>query len=279
MVKYKIIKYGNEYNKWKKENQYYGKQISILGDSISTLNGYNPRGYNIFYDEEKCKQSGVNTYEDTWWGKVIDFFGGELLINNSWSGSRVAKLPDSDRLFPSGCSDERTGKLHIKRKIKDIVPNVIIIYLGTNDWGFGTMLGNNKSDFCDETYFAYAYSEMLRKVILNYPNSEIWCCSLASTYMYSNQNFKFPYSYAGTHIVKYNDVIKENVEAYKGKAEGEIKYVDLYRYNMPYDTIDGIHPNLWGMNTLALLVLQETAGDEGIKFLNIYLHFQQTILQ
>lgn len=26
---------------------------------------------------------------DTWWGKVIEFFGGELLVNNSWSGSCV----------------------------------------------------------------------------------------------------------------------------------------------------------------------------------------------
>lgn len=36
------------------------------------------------------------------------------------------------------------------------------------------------------------------------------------------------------------------------------------------DTIDGTPPNLWGMNTLVLLVLQKTAGPEGIKFLNIY---------
>lgn len=48
---------------------------------------------------------------DTWWGKVIDFFGGELLVNNSWSGSPVTG--SSATLFPSGCSDERTSHLHI----------------------------------------------------------------------------------------------------------------------------------------------------------------------
>ena len=67
--------------------------------------------------------------KDTWWGKVIDYFGGELLVNNSWSGCRVTKLPNSNMLFPSGCSDERTGDLHIN----GIMPDVIIIYLGFND--------------------------------------------------------------------------------------------------------------------------------------------------
>ena len=61
--------------------------------------------------------------EDTWWDKVIGFFGGELLVNNSWSGSRVTKLPSSTTLFPSGCSDERTSALHIN----DVKPDVIIV--------------------------------------------------------------------------------------------------------------------------------------------------------
>lgn len=34
--------------KWQYHNKYYGKQFSILGDSISTLAGYNPKGYKVF---------------------------------------------------------------------------------------------------------------------------------------------------------------------------------------------------------------------------------------
>ena len=85
---------------------YCGKKFSIIGDSISTLEGYNPKDYKVFYAEDTCIKSGVRELQDTWWGKVITFLGGELLVNNSWSGSRVTKLPNKDKLFPSGCSDE-----------------------------------------------------------------------------------------------------------------------------------------------------------------------------
>ncbi len=68
-----------------------GKQFSILGDSISTLAGYNPKGYKVFYADENCEKSGVKEMQDTWWGKVIDFFGGELLVNNSWSCNKTSQ--------------------------------------------------------------------------------------------------------------------------------------------------------------------------------------------
>lgn len=32
-----------------------GKKISIFGDSISTLIGYNPKGYNLFFTAEPAK--------------------------------------------------------------------------------------------------------------------------------------------------------------------------------------------------------------------------------
>ena len=82
-----------KFHGWQAKNRYFGKQFSILGDSISTLDGYNPKGYNVFYIGDNCVKSGVREMADTWWDKVIGFFGGELLVNNSWSGSRVTKLP------------------------------------------------------------------------------------------------------------------------------------------------------------------------------------------
>lgn len=112
-----------------------GKKISIFGDSISTLIGYNPKGYNLFFTGGTCQRAGVRTAEDTWWGKVIGSLGGELLVNNSWSGSCVTKLPNREGLFPSGCSDERTSALHNGLQM----PEVIIVYLGTNDWANGIL--------------------------------------------------------------------------------------------------------------------------------------------
>ncbi len=44
--------------------------VSILGDSISTYSGYNPKGYTVFYDAEMQKRNGLYSAYDTWWAKV-----------------------------------------------------------------------------------------------------------------------------------------------------------------------------------------------------------------
>lgn len=249
-----------EFLKWQHNNKYYGKQFSFLGDSISTLEGYNPKGYNIFYSGDNCEKSNVREMEDTWWGKVIDFFGGELLVNNSWSGSRVTKLPKSERLFPSGCSDERTSSLHIN----NVNPDVIIVYLGTNDWAFGAEIGGTTFliDELNMRYFSVAYENMLSKIKANYPNAEIWCCTLNTTFMSSNPSFKFPYDYGGTHIEIYNQIIRDTVSEY------QCKVIDLYDYHLPYNSIDGTHPNADGMNTLATMVIRSMGGPEVTCFLD-----------
>ena len=59
--------------------------FSILGDSISTYMGYNPCGYAIFYDAEKCIRNGLYSVSETWWNQVIRVCDGELLVNNSFS--------------------------------------------------------------------------------------------------------------------------------------------------------------------------------------------------
>lgn len=261
----KILKAGDEfleYYEWKSNNQYFEKQFSIFGDSISTLSGYNPKGYKVFYDGENCEKSEVKEMKDTWWGKVIDFFGGELLVNNSWSGSRVTKIPQSSRLFPSGCSAERTSALHIN----NVRPDVIIIYIGTNDWAQG--VETNYVDFLvDELTprayeFLSSYQCMINNIKDNYPNAQIWCCTLCSTYMSENPSFKFPYSYRGVHIEEYNNIIRD--VAHRNKC----KIVDLYAYNMPYDSIDGTHPNVSGMSALATMVVKTIGGKEVQKFLD-----------
>ena len=120
----------------KKHFSLKNKRVSILGDSVSTLSGWNPKGYCVFYEGENCDRSGVKEYYDTWWGQLIDLLGAQLLVNDSWSGSRVTKLPDHNQLFPSGISDERINNLgKTWRK-----PDIIIVFLGFNDWGHGVDL-------------------------------------------------------------------------------------------------------------------------------------------
>ena len=263
---YKVPRFFNEMNlsnsdefrKWQGSNKYFGKQFSILGDSISTLAGYNPKGYKVFYNDENCTKTSIFTMSDTWWGNVIDFFGGELLVNNSWSGSRVTKL-SNNKLFPSGCCDERTSGLHIN----NVSPDVIIVYLGANDWANGVLLENkeHKTHFDNEEYFDLAYSSMLNKLKKNYPKAEIWCCTLNSTFMSAQQSFVFPDVYNGSNIKHYNKIITRVAKNY------HCKLIDLYSYKIPNDTIDGSHPNINGMKTLATLIIKSIAGSEVNKFM------------
>lgn len=236
-----------------KQNRYNTdkKYISILGDSISTFRGFNPDGYKVFYEENNCIRAGIKDEKDTWWWQVIEQLNGELLVNNSWSGSRVTKLPESDNAFPSACSEERAGGLHIEYLDGCFMPDDIIIFLGVNDWSFAAKHGDIDSNPDDNEYFGTAYRLMLSRIKFNYPKSHIWCCTLCSTYMSDNQNFVFP------EILNGNDINYYNYTISKVAHDMGCNVIDLYSYNIPYDTIDGTHPNKRGMKTIADLVINE----------------------
>ena len=40
--------------------------ISIMGDSISTFESFNPEGYSVFYDSQMQYLNGLSSSEDTW---------------------------------------------------------------------------------------------------------------------------------------------------------------------------------------------------------------------
>ena len=83
------------------------RSFSILGDSISTFDGCNPDGFTVYYQGERCEQTGVTSSADTWWSQVIERLGGRLLANSSFSGSLVEGAG-----FPAGNSQERIDALH-----------------------------------------------------------------------------------------------------------------------------------------------------------------------
>ena len=69
-------------------------------------------------------------------------------------------MPDKFHRSPnylSSCSDRRTAGLGN--------PDTILIYMGTNDAGYGV----------DPARFAADYRRMLQKLKANYPAAEIWC--------------------------------------------------------------------------------------------------------
>jgi len=233
------------------------KFVSVYGDSVSTLSGWNPKGYCVFYQGENCERSGVKEYSDTWWGQLIDYLGAKLLVNDSWSGSRVTKLPNHNKLFPSGISDDRINNLG-KRWRK---PDIIVVLLGDNDWGHGVDLFAQNHNGNEQNLYIFrdAYSLMLEKLKIRYPKTQIYCCKLFSTYMPSKPSFIFPNELFGNSIESYNYVIDEIAR------EHQCEVVNLFANQISIPTIDGSHPDKEGMTIIAKLIARRILdGDRSL---------------
>lgn len=226
---------------------YKNKYFSILGDSISTFEGYTLPKEAAHYDMARKIESGVLTLADTWWGSTINHLQGEFLVNNSISGSTVCWRASYE--VPSyGCSEERTSALDVDGRM----PDVIMVYLGTNDWGAGIPIATAQAKKVDESnlaLFGNAYKKMLKNLQKNYPKAEIWCLTLPFCCCSKKENFQFPYYYAGRNILDYNAAIRACAE------EGNCRVVDLEKHPEMVDTMDGFHPNVRGMQTIANAVI------------------------
>ncbi len=225
-----------------------GKQISILGDSISTLKGFLPTFCKSFYMQNPHADcSGISRPEDTWWVQVISELGGNICVNNSYSGSMVCGMD-----FPSATHLLRCKELHcnpgayhfplqhgsIQKKLctEMIIPDVILVTMGANDWIFRSVI---EEDLPEKRNFRFAYDKMLQKLKAKYPESFIIC---ATIFQKDDAvcNARYP-------VAAYNSIIRSTAAKYG------CRIADLAQYDDSIETIDGIHPTYQGMRTLAKL--------------------------
>ena len=171
------------------ETGFKGKTISILGDSISTYIGVsNDATVNSTLAGGAVYYNGVrhDVYqEDTWWQQTIDQLGMELLVNNSWSGGCILNKSNGVQ----GAYIDRCVQLH---NTAGAEPDIIAVYLGTNDFWFANTLGTaaaiqydtlitaSDDGFCyaEPKTACEAYAIMLHKMKQRYPNAEIYCFTL-----------------------------------------------------------------------------------------------------
>ena len=223
---------------------YKGKYFSVVGDSISTLLGYIPEGYALYYDDGNKRAAGIQRWTDTWWGQILSRLDGELLENNSWSGSTVSYHAE----FTPGSFahlDSRMSQLGYGDK----KPDVIMIYMGVNDWGSGTPI-EPKEGMEDRESFVGSYRIMLELIKEHYPDAEVWCIAPAVSSMRGEPEWQFPYCLGGIHLDNYVNTIKKVAE-----EKGYI-FVDASKNKIPVEALDGIHPTKTGMKTLADEILR-----------------------
>lgn len=204
----------------------WGKKVAVYGDSISTYAGYNPHPCKVYYDRERAGRAGIFSVESTWWMIVLKHFGAQLLVNNSWSGSKVYGED-----MAAGSSEWRTKHLHREREL----PDVILVAMGLNDFGYGVYPG--------EGYFQTAYEKMLWLLKGRYPQAQIYCATIPSGIL-RGQNM-FPEYLYGHAFADYNQVIRNSAKKYN------CGLVDLAAMGVTYDSVDGTHPNALGMQQLA----------------------------
>lgn len=218
------------------KSSYHGKTLSILGDSISTFDGYLPAGNETYYPN-----GTVTSVYDTWWKKLIDALGMSLNVNNSWTGTRVTTTAGSDS---AGCGS--------RAEALGTTPDVIIIWMGINDFINGVDLGTYDGSTAipvTTTTFREAYSIMLNKVLTAYKSAEVWVCTLPQCERVGSEGFPEINS-DGVAIVEFNKAIEELARAFG------VKVLDHNRCGLTYQNMsvynpDELHPNRYGHSLIA----------------------------
>lgn len=217
-----------------------GKRFSVLGDSISTFVGTMPPGWLSFYP-----YNGNNVTElwQMWWKRAGDALGMELDTNNSWSGTTVAAVGSG--AANAGVKDKRCKALGN--------PDVIFIFMGTNDWNNDVEMGaydGHGTIPSGETTFRDAYAKMLGKVLDTYPQARVYCLTaVQGTY---GGTVTFPKENGlGLTIDEYNDAIREIADAMS------VEVIDTYKCGITFFNLgiymgdDSYHPNSAGHALLA----------------------------
>ena len=165
-------------------------KFSVLGDSISTFQGYCPVGAE-HYAPDTGAATGVYTVEDTWWMQVIRAQGGVYLSNQSISGNTISPAGTM-----GGFSQKRLRGLSVEEE----GPDHILLYAGLNDANFGIPLD----------VFAREYQALLGNLLALYPQVQIHCGTLLLGAIAGTTNSMACFV---QRLVPYNEAIRAAVQA------------------------------------------------------------------
>ena len=211
--------------------------ISFLGDSITTYEGWSNNTkynstigeYGSYYDSSKLSVT------DTWWYKVSETMGYGLCVNNSLDAARVSA---THVRLPSAL--ERADNLHNDNA--GILPDVIVIYLGTNDLANGVSVSK----------FEEAYDELLYEVG-KYFDAKIYCCTLLPESRNADK---------ADELSSYNDIIRTTARQWGYELIDFYNEIDYWNYNMYTfeDATMRVHPNKIGMQKMYEAVISIMKG-------------------
>ena len=215
-----------------------GKNLSILGDSISTFDGYSNDSTNTnstigsnyvsYGTTGSGKDLTLSSVDDTWWKQTADMTGMNVLVNNSYGGSKVSDTDDTKNAIT------RAQNLHDDTgDNKDTNPDIIAVYMGINDF----IGGVSSADF--ET----AYDKMIAQIRTTYGKDvKIFVFTLVTYGTTGDDN---------ATLLAYNTAIKTIASKYNCEvvdyANSIINSGNLSTYMQDASLL---HPNAQGMDVI-----------------------------
>lgn len=137
-------------------------RIGILGDSISTYEGYIDNSYKSYYPREEVRDgelvgSDVDDWTKTYWGILLEeYWNAELDVNASWSGTCITPRAGFNSDF-------------LARAKTFIDPDIIIVNGGTNDY----LKGKKGDGVVTPEKFRTAYENLLDILKASYPQAQV----------------------------------------------------------------------------------------------------------
>ncbi|MBR0090808.1 MAG: SGNH/GDSL hydrolase family protein [Lachnospiraceae bacterium] len=198
-----------------------GNRIAFIGDSISTYGGQLPPGYEPFYPAE-----GLDNLAQTWWYQVAAGKGLQVVVNASYSRSRVA----GNRNDPTGFCISSMARINT---VAAQQPDIVFIMAGTNDFNAAVY----------PPIFREYYMSLVTGLRAALPNATIVCSTCIPEYV-RWKNAK------DITIDAYNQEIR-TVAAQTGCV-----LIDTYACGITNgQMIDGLHPNAEGAAIMAGFII------------------------
>ena len=229
--------------------EFFGKNISILGDSISTFKNISETSES--YNAPYYPTGDIAYYEQTYGKMFFDACGGanisvSAISNSSWRNQGVSTCP-------SAYEDARITRLSVNG-----TPDYVVINMGTND-PYSSNIGSDIGYTYDVAtleanvvYSSYAIQTTIRKIQAAYPNAKIILLIP-----------KFPSAIgSGAYTFeKWEKLCEYMIQI--SKMYGVYKVVDLRKCGITVETFgtdciaSGMHPNFSGMKKIGSYIIDE----------------------
>lgn len=239
--------------------KFVGKKFAIIGDSISTFQGWLPSdisGYDGATYATYYPSGNVDSPSKTWWYQMMQLLGlsvSDDTINVcAWSGSYVSGNSTSTTSAAAGCSTRRITDL----AIRGWNPDIVIIFISCNDFAYDKPLGTwevNSAIVAEGniTEMRAAYALMINKIHIAYPDARVFCCTNLDDYKRDKTAGYPSNNNNGVTTFTWNQSIKQIADAMACDV------IDMHACGLNYSNFQqfavdtGTHPNAIGMSMMA----------------------------